>query len=122
MIFKLVNKIINVSVLEDEVPITSIKLTENISIRQGDRKKVGITISPKNRHGNSRVTKILPKLKISNHLSLNNTESNETKNNIILNETELSQSFSENSIKALQRNFLHKKKKKNRICHTKYSF
>ncbi len=77
---------------------------------------VPITITLKNSHGHSEATNILPKLKISNHLSLNNTESNETKNNLILNETELSQSLSENSLKVLQhiskRNFLHNKKKK----------
>ena len=112
----LASKLINKDKSSFNLSFKDNNLSENPNILLKDIVKtetnVPITISPKNRHGNSRVTKILPKLKISNHLSLNNTESNETKNNIILNETELSQSFSENSIKALQRNFLHKKKKK----------
>lgn len=42
------NKIIYVSVMEEEIPIKSIKLNDNISIKQGERKKIGITIEPKN--------------------------------------------------------------------------
>ena len=62
-----------------------------------------ITISPKKNKSVTKIQKVLPQLKKSNH-SMNNTESNETKNNIITNDIEISQSqsFSDNSIKALQ--------------------
>ena len=62
---------------------------------------VHITISPKVNRSGGKIKKILPKLQISNQ-SISNTESIETKNNLIMNDTELSQSFSENSIKVLQ--------------------
>ena len=62
-----------------------------------------ITISPKKNKSVTKIQKVLPQLKKSNY-SMNNTESNETKNNIITNDIEISQSqsFSDNSIKALQ--------------------
>ena len=77
---------------------------------------VHITISPKMNRAGKKIKKDLPKLRITNH-SISNTESIETKNNLIMNETELSQSFSENSIKVLQHlskhNFGNNKKQKN---------
>ena len=77
---------------------------------------VHITISPKLNRSGRKIKKILPKLKISNQ-SISNTESIETKNNLIMNDTELSQSFTENSIKVLQHlskhNFEKNKKQKN---------
>ena len=77
---------------------------------------VHITISPKMNQTGRKNKKELPKLRISNNHSISNTESIETKNNLIMNETELSQSFSDNSIKVLQHlskhNFGNNKKQK----------
>lgn len=68
-----------------------------------EENNIPIIISPKTSNGKPKNSNILPKLKSCNHSSNNNTESYVTNNNLLSNETELSQSFSEKSIKALQR-------------------
>ena len=61
---------------------------------------ISIIISSKFEYQQLKSKKGLPKLKIFNNSV--NTENNEVKNNLLLNDTEISKSFSENSIKVLQ--------------------
>ena len=42
------NKIIEVTIQEERIPIENIKVAETITLNQGDNKKIGITIEPKN--------------------------------------------------------------------------
>ena len=77
---------------------------------------ISIIISPKKSPNLPKNKKILPKLKSCNYSTINNTENNLTNNNLLSNETELSPSFSEKSIKGLQkltkRNRTDRRKKK----------
>ena len=82
------------------------------NIIQGET--ASIIISPKFQENKKKAVKKLPKLKIINNL--NNTNTTSIKNNILLNETEISQSFSENSIKAIQNlSKINSKVKSNKI-------
>jgi hypothetical protein len=64
---------------------------------------ISIIISPKKSLGLPKNKNILPKLKSCNYSTINNTEISLANNNLLSNETELSASFSEKSIKALQK-------------------
>ena len=116
----LTSKLINKDKSSFDLIYKDITLTENSKsllkdIVQTDE-NISIKITPKLTMTQLKEKNILPKLKTFNHSNVNYTESNVTNNNILLsNESELSQSFSDHSIKVLQKltkhNTLNKRKK-----------
>lgn len=117
----LASKLINKDKSSFELLYKDNILSENKNILLKDivETETNIPININTKYPNKQLPKskkIFPKIKLFNRKNIG--ENNDLKNNLLLNETEISQSLSENSIKLLQNLSKYKLKNKNKIEYT----